>query len=106
MQGHAVARVTLINHVAAQSCPSQGQLIDIHVNQLILAPQQHKHGMPAEAEQIFDTQSRLQGNINIINAAVKKGVKKFILVTSIGVGDSKDAPPKQVLQPHALVRAS
>ena len=37
-----------------------------------------------------------QGNINIINAAIKKGVKKFILVTSIGVGDSKDAPPKQV----------
>ena len=38
-----------------------------------------------------------QGNINIIDAAVKKGCKKFILVTSIGTGDSKDAPPKQVL---------
>ena len=37
-----------------------------------------------------------QGNINIIDAALRKGVKKFILVTSIGVGDSKDAPPKQV----------
>ena len=25
-----------------------------------------------------------------------KGVKKFVLVTSIGTGDSKDAPPSQV----------
>lgn len=37
-----------------------------------------------------------QGNINLIEAAAKKGVKKFILLTSIGVGDSKDAPPEQV----------
>ena len=40
--------------------------------------------------------SMLQGNINLIEAAAKKGVKKFILVTSIGTGDSKDAPPTQV----------
>ncbi len=33
-----------------------------------------------------------EGNINIIEAAIKKGVKKFILVTSVGCGDSKDAP--------------
>lgn len=38
----------------------------------------------------------VQGNINLIEAAAKKGVKKFILLTSIGVGDSKDAPPQQV----------
>ena len=38
----------------------------------------------------------MQGNINLIEAAAKKGVKKFILLTSIGVGDSKDAPPEQV----------
>lgn len=38
----------------------------------------------------------MQGNINLIEAAKKKGVKKFVLVTSIGTGDSKDAPPKQV----------
>ncbi|KAL3140678.1 hypothetical protein ABBQ32_005241 [Trebouxia sp. C0010 RCD-2024] len=37
-----------------------------------------------------------QGNINLIEAAAKKGVKRFILLTSIGVGDSKDAPPQQV----------
>ncbi|KAF8073242.1 hypothetical protein HT031_000903 [Scenedesmus sp. PABB004] len=36
------------------------------------------------------------GNINIIEAAAAKGVKKFILVTSIGCGDSKDAPGEQV----------
>lgn len=33
----------------------------------------------------------VQGNINIINAAMKKGVKKFILVTSLGCGNSKEA---------------
>ena len=38
----------------------------------------------------------VQGNINLIEAAKAKGVKKFVLVTSIGTGDSKDAPPKQV----------
>ena len=38
----------------------------------------------------------IQGNINLIKAAVAKGVKRFVLVTSIGTGDSKDAPPKQV----------
>lgn len=38
----------------------------------------------------------VQGNINLIDAAVAKGVKKFVLVTSIGTGDSKDAPPAQV----------
>ena len=38
----------------------------------------------------------LQGNINLIQQAAKSGVKKFVLVTSIGTGDSKDAPPEQV----------
>eukprot|EP00878_Enallax_costatus_P001988 GHUV01002152.1.p1 GENE.GHUV01002152.1~~GHUV01002152.1.p1 ORF type:complete len:274 (+),score=109.52 GHUV01002152.1:168-989(+) len=37
-----------------------------------------------------------QGNINVIEAAAAKGVKKFILVTSIGCGDTKDAPGEQV----------
>lgn len=36
------------------------------------------------------------GNINVIEAAAAKGVKKFILVTSIGCGDTKDAPGEQV----------
>ena len=40
----------------------------------------------------------LQGNINLIKAAVAKGVKRFVLVTSIGTGDSRDAPPKQVYE--------
>ena len=31
-----------------------------------------------------DTCSSVQGNINLIEAALKKGVKKFVLVTSIG----------------------
>ena len=36
------------------------------------------------------------GNVNLIEAAAAKGVKKFVLVTSIGCGDSRDAPPAQV----------
>ena len=36
------------------------------------------------------------GNINLVEAAMAKGVKKFVLVTSIGCGDSRDAPPAQV----------
>ena len=36
------------------------------------------------------------GNIKLIEAAAAKGVKRFVLVTSIGTGDSKDAPPDQV----------
>ncbi|NJR50751.1 MAG: SDR family oxidoreductase [Leptolyngbyaceae cyanobacterium CSU_1_3] len=38
------------------------------------------------------------GNRNLIDAAVKAGVKKFILVTSIGSGDSAVSLPPQVLQ--------
>lgn len=37
-----------------------------------------------------------QGNINLIEAAVKRGVKKFILVTSLGCGSSKMACGQQV----------
>jgi len=40
--------------------------------------------------------SRSQGNINVIEAAAAKGVKKFVLITSIGCGDTKDAPGEQV----------
>lgn len=38
------------------------------------------------------------GNINLIEAAAKHGVKKFILITSIGTGDSKDATPPNVYE--------
>ncbi|MBD2665946.1 NAD-dependent epimerase/dehydratase [Richelia sinica FACHB-800] len=37
------------------------------------------------------------GNKNLIDAAVKAGVKKFILVTSIGTGNSASALPAQTL---------
>eukprot|EP00899_Mesostigma_viride_P020142 jgi/Mesvir1/28129/Mv04704-RA.2 len=36
-----------------------------------------------------------EGNINVINAAKKAGVKRFILVTSVGTGDSKGAVSEQ-----------
>jgi len=41
-------------------------------------------------------QADSEGNINVINAAMEAGVKKFVLVTSIGTGDSKVAPAQQV----------
>eukprot|EP00208_Stichococcus_sp_RCC1054_P004233 CAMPEP_0206139950 /NCGR_PEP_ID=MMETSP1473-20131121/7823_1 /ASSEMBLY_ACC=CAM_ASM_001109 /TAXON_ID=1461547 /ORGANISM="Stichococcus sp, Strain RCC1054" /LENGTH=284 /DNA_ID=CAMNT_0053533905 /DNA_START=174 /DNA_END=1028 /DNA_ORIENTATION=+ len=47
-------------------------------------------GTPADAS------ADSEGNINLIKAAMKKGVKRFVLVTSIGTGNSKDAPPQQV----------
>lgn len=43
-----------------------------------------------------DPSADSQGNINLIEAAVKHGVQKFILVTSIGTGDSKDATSADV----------
>ncbi len=39
-----------------------------------------------------------EGNINIIEAAAKKGVKKFILVTSIGCGNTKDSVTPQIYE--------
>lgn len=36
------------------------------------------------------------GNINLIDAAIKHNVERFVLVTSIGTGNTKDAPPPQV----------
>lgn len=36
------------------------------------------------------------GNINLIEASIKKGVKKFVLVTSIGCGETKDAAGQKV----------
>jgi NAD(P)H-binding len=43
-----------------------------------------------------DPSADSEGNINLIKAAIAKGVKRFVLVTSIGTGDSRDAPPQQV----------
>jgi NAD(P)H-binding len=43
-----------------------------------------------------DPSADSEGNINLIKSAIQKGVKRFVLVTSIGTGDSRDAPPQQV----------
>jgi uncharacterized protein YbjT (DUF2867 family) len=45
------------------------------------------------------------GNKNLIDAAVKAGVRKFILVSSIGSGDSAVALPPQAMQTLAAVLA-
>lgn len=45
---------------------------------------------------VKDARADGDGNINLIEAAVKKGVKKFVLITSVGCGSSKAAPGEQV----------
>ncbi|KAG2495215.1 hypothetical protein HYH03_006821 [Edaphochlamys debaryana] len=45
---------------------------------------------------VADPRVDSEGNINIIDAAIKKGAKKFVLVTSVGCGSSKDAPGEKV----------
>lgn len=55
-----------------------------------------------------DPRADSEGNLNLIEAAFKKGVKKFVLVTSIGVGSSSGAPSPQVyevLKPVLLEKA-
>ncbi|KXZ49185.1 hypothetical protein GPECTOR_22g775 [Gonium pectorale] len=47
---------------------------------------------------VADPRVDSEGNINIIEAAIKKGVKKFVLVTSVGCGDSKAAPGERVYE--------
>ena len=43
-----------------------------------------------------DPRADSEGNIALIEAAAEKGVPKFVLVTSIGAGDSAGAPPPNV----------
>lgn len=55
-------------------------------------------GLPKDGEQ-----ADYLGNKNLIDAAVKAGVQKFILVSSIGSGDSVVALPPQALQALSAV---
>ncbi|QZZ19037.1 SDR family oxidoreductase [Leptothermofonsia sichuanensis E412] len=50
-------------------------------------------GKPTDGER-----ADFKGNRNLVDAAVKAGVKKFILVTSIGSGDSAPALPLPALE--------
>lgn len=45
-----------------------------------------------------DPTSDSLGNITLIEAAARHNVKKFVLVTSIGTGDSKEATPPNVYE--------
>lgn len=55
-------------------------------------------GLPKDGER-----ADYLGNKNLIDAAVKAGVQKFILVSSIGSGDSVVALPPQALQALSAV---
>ncbi|MBW4496593.1 MAG: SDR family oxidoreductase [Oscillatoria princeps RMCB-10] len=57
-------------------------------------------GLPKDGER-----ADYLGNKNLIDAAVKAGVRKFILVSSIGTGNSKVAVPPQALQSLGAVLA-
>lgn len=50
-----------------------------------------------------DPQADSVGNINLIQAALEAKVRRFILVTSIGVGDSKTSIPDNVYEVLASV---
>lgn len=50
-------------------------------------------GKPTDSER-----ADFKGNRNLIDAAVKAGVKRFILVSSIGTGESAAALPQQALE--------
>jgi len=43
-----------------------------------------------------DPSADSDGNINLINAALNAGTQRFVLVSSIGAGESKQATPEQV----------
>ncbi len=48
-----------------------------------------------------------EGNINLINSALQKGVQKFLLITSIGVAETKSAVPPNIyetLEPVLLAK--
>jgi uncharacterized protein YbjT (DUF2867 family) len=57
-------------------------------------------GQPTDGER-----ADFKGNRNLIDAAVKAGVKKFILVSSIGSGNSAPALPLQALETLSSVLA-
>ncbi|MFB2897253.1 SDR family oxidoreductase [Aerosakkonemataceae cyanobacterium BLCC-F50] len=57
-------------------------------------------GLPKDGER-----ADYLGNKNLIDAAVKAGVQKFILVTSIGTGNSAVALPPQAMQTLGAVLA-
>lgn len=57
-------------------------------------------GLPADGKR-----ADYEGNRNLIDAAVKAGVKKFVLVTSIGSGDSVVALPPRALEALGAVLA-
>jgi uncharacterized protein YbjT (DUF2867 family) len=57
-------------------------------------------GLPAEGKR-----ADFEGNRNLIDASVKAGVKKFVLVTSIGSGESVVALPPRALEALGAVLA-
>lgn len=57
-------------------------------------------GKPTDGER-----ADFKGNRNLIDAAVKAGVKRFILVSSIGTGESAAALPPQALETLGAVLA-
>lgn len=57
-------------------------------------------GKPTDGER-----ADFKGNRNLIDAAVKAGAKKFVLITSIGSGNSSPALPLQALETLSSVLA-
>ncbi len=73
-------------HYADLEASLQGNAIDVVITTM--------GGLPSDRGERADC----EGNKNLIDAAVKAGVKKFMLVSSIGSGNSVVAIAPQVLQ--------
>ncbi len=69
-----------------------GELIDAVISTI--------GGKPTDGER-----ADFKGNKNLIDAAVNAGVKKFLLITSIGSGNSSPALPPQALETLSSVLA-
>ncbi|NUN63278.1 SDR family oxidoreductase [Pseudanabaena biceps] len=75
-----------LDYASLESAMLQGEAIDVVISTIGSVP--NEIGDRADGK----------GNQNLIDVAVKACVKKFILVTSIGIGESSAAIPPQVLQ--------
>ena len=91
--------------VRSQSAASELQAMGVETAIAdALNPEQIEQAMSGEIETVISTiggkpqdgeRADYLGNKNLIDAAVKSGVKRFILVTSIGSGESASALPPQ-----------
>ena len=90
--GILVAKGDALEQAAVEQAMSSAEPIDTVISTI--------GGKPTDGER-----ADFKGNRNLIDAAVKAGVKRFILVSSIGTGESAAALPPQALETLGAVLA-